>query len=108
MKGAGGLLDRYVLRRFAAAYGLCLFGMTMLFLVVDFMSHLDVFFDAEHVRRAGYTTMSLIGDYYDTRLPFVVTLSAPYLTLFAAVALLVSFARQNEIAPMIAAGRSHH
>jgi lipopolysaccharide export LptBFGC system permease protein LptF len=109
LRGAGGLLDRYVLRRFAGAYGLCLFGFLLLFLVVDFFSRLDDFLAAEKaITRAGLGFWPLIGEYYLTKLPFIVTMTGPYLTLFAAIATLMTFGRHNELTPMIAAGRSHH
>jgi lipopolysaccharide export system permease protein len=111
VRGTGGLLDRYVLRRYVGAYGLCLFGLVMLFLVVDFFGHMDKFFAAgaaDRLAKAGYTTWPLIGEYYATRLPMILSMVGPYLALFAAVAVLITFARHNELVPMIAAGRSHH
>lgn len=109
MRGAGGLLDRYVLRRFAGAYGLCLFGFLLLFLVVDFFSRLDNFLAAEKaIERSGEGFWPLIGEFYLTKLPFIVSTVGPYLTLFAAIATLMTFSRHNELTPMIAAGRGHH
>ena len=109
MRGAGGLLDRYVLRRFAGAYGLCLFGFLLLFLVVDFFSRLDNFLAAERaIERAGLHFWPLVGEFYLTKLPFIVSIVGPYLTLFAAIATLMTFGRHNELTPMVTAGRSHH
>lgn len=109
MRAAGGLLDRYVLRRFAGAYGLCLFGFLMLFLVVDFFSRLDNFLAAEKaIERAGYGFWTLMGEFYLTKLPFIVSIVGPYLSLFAGIATLMTFGRHNELTPMVAAGRSHH
>jgi lipopolysaccharide export system permease protein len=109
LRGAAGLLDRYVLRRFAGAYGLCLFGFLLLFLVVDFFSRLDNFLAAENaIVRGGYGYWPLIGEFYLTKIPFIVSLVGPYLTLFAAIATMMTFGRHNELTPMIAAGRSHH
>lgn len=109
MTGLGGLLDRYVLRRFAGAYGVCLFGFLMLFLVVDFFSKLDEFLSSQKsVERAGESLAAIAGEYYLTKLPVMLTTVGPYLTLFAAIATLISLSRHNEITPMVAAGRSHH
>lgn len=109
MRGAGGLLDRYVLRRFVGAYGLCVFGFVLLFLVVDFFGHLDNFLEGEKaIVKAGLTLWPVVGEFYLTRLPLVLTTLGPYMTLFAGVAVLITFARHNELVPMIAAGRSHH
>ncbi len=109
MRGAFGLLDRYVLRRFVGAYGLCLFGFVTLFLVVDFFSLLDnVLASEKAIEKAGYSLWPLVGEYYLTKLPLILTTVGPFLTLFAAIATLITFGRHNELTPMIAAGRSHH
>jgi lipopolysaccharide export LptBFGC system permease protein LptF len=109
VRGAGGLLDRYVLRRFVGAYGMCLFGFVALFLVVDFFSLLDnVLASAKAIEKAGYSVWPLVGEYYLTKLPLIVTTIGPFLTLFAAIATLITFGRHNELTPMIASGRSHH
>ncbi len=109
MNGVGGLLDRYVLRRFLGAYGLCLFGFLMLFLVIDFSTDVDKFVEAAPaVQKAGLSMPKLVLEYYATKIPWMTTLIGPFLTLFAAIAALITFGRHNEILPMIASGRSHH
>jgi lipopolysaccharide export system permease protein len=109
MRAAGGLLDRYVLRRYVSAYGLCLAGFLMLFLVVDFSMRIDKFLEgAATVEAAGLSLWPLIGEYYATKLVWISTFVGPFITLFAAIAALISLGRNNEITPMIAAGRSHH
>jgi lipopolysaccharide export system permease protein len=98
-----------VLRRYAGAYGLCLFGFLLMFLVVDFFGSLDDFLaSSKTLQRAGMDTWPLVLRFYATKLPFIVTTLGPYMTLFAGIATLITFARHNELVPMIASGRSHH
>lgn len=109
MRSVGGLLDRYVLRRYVAAYGLCLAGFLMLFLVIDFSMRVDNIIEAAPtVRKAGLSLWPLVAEYYGTKLVWFATIVGPFLTLFAAIAALIAFGRHNELTPMIAAGRSHH
>jgi lipopolysaccharide export system permease protein len=109
MTGAGGLLDRYVLRRFLGAYGVCLFGFLMLFLVMDFFSRLeDIAKSSAAIEASGEKVWLVVVEYYVTKLPLMLMTVGPFLSLFAAIAALITFGRQNEITPMIAAGRSHH
>src|SRR5882724_1842987 len=105
----GGLLDRYVLRRFLGAYGLCLFGFLLLFLVMDFFARLeDISSSRAAIENAGESVWVVVAEYYLTKLPFMLVTVGPFLTLFAAIATLITFGRHNEITPMVAAGRSHH
>jgi lipopolysaccharide export system permease protein len=109
VKSAGGLLDRYVLRRFVGAYGLCLGAFLMLFLVVDFSMRIDNILEAApNVSKAGYSLMPLVAEFEATKLVWFATFLGPFLSLFAAIATLIAFGRHNELTPMIAAGRSHH
>jgi lipopolysaccharide export system permease protein len=109
MTGAGGLLDRYVLRRFLAAYGVCLFGFLLLFLVMDFFARLeDIASSRAAIEKAGESVWLVVGEYYATKLPMMLITVGPFLTLFGAIAALITFGRHNEVTPMIAAGRSHH
>jgi len=109
LRSVGGLLDRYVLRRYVAAYGLCLGGFLMLFFVIDFSMRVDNIIEAAPtVRKAGLSLWPLVAEYYGTKLVWFATIVGPFLTLFAAIAALIAFGRHNELTPMIAAGRSHH
>ena len=70
MRGVGGLLDRYVLRRFVGAYGVCLFGFVLLFLVIDVFSQMDDFAkakDAGHWRLEGKNYVVKDGDILNIR-----------------------------------------
>jgi lipopolysaccharide export LptBFGC system permease protein LptF len=98
-----------VLRRFVGAYGLCLAGFLMLYLVIDFSMRVETLFDAAPaMRKAGLAFWPLVLEFYGTRLVWFATILGPFLTLFAAIAALIAFGRHNELTPMIAAGRSHH
>lgn len=101
-------LDRYVLRRFLGVYGICLFGFLLLFLVVDGVGKIDDFLQVAGEGRGEISVTRLAIEFYAARIPVMTLLFAPYLTLFAAIACLMTFTRHNELAPMISAGRSVH
>ena len=104
MSGFGGLLDRYIARRFISNYGLVLLGFVMLFLVLDLASTLDDFLDSEAAfRERGESLWIAVGEYYLTKIPPTLTLIGPFLTLFAVISTLISFSRGNELAPMLVA-----
>jgi lipopolysaccharide export system permease protein len=109
MKGAFGLLDRYVLQRFAGAYGVCVLGFVTLFLVMRIPGDIDDFQDAAHViegRGDGVFGTAVV--YYIAKLPRILTIVGPFLTLFAGIAAVQSLARHHEFTPMVGAGRSPH
>jgi len=103
-----GLLDRYVGRRFVGIYGLCLLGFTMLFLIVDGVGRLDDFIESRETLPESVSVVALAIEYYVNRIPVFSVLFAPYLTLFAAIACLMSFTRHNELSAMVACGRGVH
>jgi lipopolysaccharide export system permease protein len=109
MTGPGGLLDRYVLKRFLSAYGICLLGFVMLFLVMDFFARIDEIGNSRAaIEKTGEGVWRVVAEYYLTKTPRILVIVGPFLTLFAAIATLVTLSRHNEVTPMIAAGRSHH
>ncbi len=101
-------MDRYVGRRFLGIYGICLLGFVMLFIVVDGVGRLGDFVEAHERHPEGASALALGLQFYLNRIPSFSVLFAPYLTLFAAIACLMTFTRHNELAPMISAGRSLH
>lgn len=103
-----GLLDRYVGRRFLGLYGLCLLFFVLLFLVVDGVARIDDFLDARATLPGDVSVLALAIEFYLNRIPVFSVLFAPYLTLFAAIACLMTFTRHNELTAMISAGRSVH
>jgi len=54
------------------------------------------------------SVLALALEFYLARIPTFSVLFAPYLTLFAAIACLMTFTRHNELTAMISAGRSLH
>lgn len=104
-----GTLDLYVLRRVASVYGLCIATFVLLFLVVDGFSRLDEFLgSAKELREQGENVWAVAGRYYATKVPRVISIVGPYMTLFAGIATILSLARTNELVPMLTAGRSLH
>jgi lipopolysaccharide export system permease protein len=103
----GGRLDRYVLRRFLAWYGLALLWLVGIFLVVDFVSRLDKFQEARAVlEAAGSSVPGAVARYYAASLPLVVLQVAPFVTVMGACMAVVDLRRANELYPMMEAGRS--
>lgn len=109
MRAPGGILDRYVLVRMAAVYGLCVATFVLLFLVVDGFSRLDEFIASSRVlEEQGTSVWSVALRFYATKVPRILSLVGPYMTLFAGIAAVLSLARTNEIVPALMAGRSFH
>ena len=103
----GGKLDRYVLRRFLAFYGLALLYLVGLFLVVDLVTRLDKFLEArKDLEAAGRTVAGAVFSYYSATLPLLVLQVAPFVTVMGACMAVVDLRRWNELYPMMEAGRS--
>lgn len=109
MSGLGGILDRHVFARMAAVYGLCVVAFVLLFLVVDGFSRLDEFIaSAKALEQQGLSVWGVALRFYATKVPRILSLVGPYLTLFAGIATILSIARANEVVPVLTAGRSFH
>lgn len=109
MKSWFGLLDRYVTWRFLSAYGLCLIGFVGLFLVVDLSGNLADLLDArETFEASGRGIVGVAIEYYLSKLPSILVMVGPFLTLFAAITALIGLSRHGELTPMVTAGRSLH
>lgn len=109
MRAVGGLLDRYLGRRFISTYGLVLGGFVLLFLVIDASSKLGEFLDNRAAIEAdGQSIWWAIAQFYLTGIPAKFVLVGPFITLFAGIATLIAFQRRSELTPMLAAGRSLH
>ncbi len=95
------LLDRYVLGIFLPA--LLLFTVTLLFLfvAVDFASKLGRFLELRN-----RTLPPFILLYYAIRIPMLLNILVPSVTLFAATFTVIKLARANEILPIAASGIS--
>jgi lipopolysaccharide export system permease protein len=103
----GGRLDRYVLRRFLAHYGVAMLYLVGLFVLVDVATRIDKFLEArEHLAAAGRSVAGAIAGYYAASLPLLVLQVAPFVTVMGACQALVELRRGNELYPMMEAGRS--
>ena len=103
----GGLLDRYVLRRFLLHYGLAMLYLVGLFLVVDLVTRLDRFLDARKaLEAAGSSVTAAVAAWYGASLPLIVLQVAPFVTVMGGCMAVVDLRRGNELYPMMEAGRS--
>jgi lipopolysaccharide export system permease protein len=95
------ILDRYVLRAWAASLATTTVALLAVVLVADLVGHLEKFMDAPVDSRAA-----LVARYYGVRLPVFFVWVAPMICLAAMMLTLTRFARSNEILPVLAAGLS--
>jgi lipopolysaccharide export system permease protein len=93
------ILDRYVLRKFAAPFAYCFFGFNGVWLVFDLSEHLPDFVK-------GRATPAQLAEYYASQLPEIVVVSIPLAMLLALLYSLAAMSRSNEIISMLGAGRS--
>jgi lipopolysaccharide export system permease protein len=99
----GGILDRYVLRSFFAAYLVALLSVVGLFLVVDLASNLE---DYLRPSASGTSASSLVARYYLLQLPFMYLTVAPFVTLLAALFTVARLQRTREVVATLASGVS--
>jgi lipopolysaccharide export system permease protein len=103
----GGILDRYVLRRFLVHYGLALLYLVGLFLVMDLVSRLERFLEAREALEAiGSSVAAATIGWYVASLPLILLQVAPFVTVLGACMTVVDLRRGNELYPMMEAGRS--
>ncbi len=94
-----GILDRYILKSFAIAYGIWVSTVLGFYLIVDAFNHLGSFSEAEH-------PVSAVLRYYAYHLPLIFQRLAPFILLLAAIFAVTWLNRQNELVPMLSSGRS--
>lgn len=100
-------LDRYVSGYFASSYGVCLLFFLGMFVLIDLLAKSDeIFENARDVAEMGYSVGALLPRYYGLMLPFVFLQVAPFVTVMAAMFAVTRLRRNNELVPMIGAGRS--
>lgn len=100
-------LDRYVSGYFLSSYGLCLFFFIGMFVLIDLIAKTDDIFDnASGLTKLGYSVSALLPRYYGLMVPFVFLQVAPFITVMAAMFAITRLRRNNELVPMIVAGRS--
>jgi lipopolysaccharide export LptBFGC system permease protein LptF len=95
-----GILDRWILRRFAVNYAAFLGTIVVVFVVTDSLNKLDRFMDDRR------QLAKILFDYYCAMLPEIYYMLAPFLTLAATLWVIFELRRHNELAPLMAAGVS--
>ena len=93
------LLDRYLLKEFLTALGVCLGGFLVFWIAFDLFAEMDEF------QKAALQT-SQIGIYYVLRLPDLLNIVLPVSLLLAALYSLTRHARHHELTAIRAAGVS--
>jgi lipopolysaccharide export system permease protein len=93
------VLDRYILRSFAAILLFSLFAFICVFLIVDSIERLDVYIDEK-------VPTLVIVQLYIYYLPYIIVLALPIAMLLASLFSIGNMARQNEIVAMSASGVS--
>jgi lipopolysaccharide export system permease protein len=95
------ILDRYVLRFYLLAYGVCFVSLLSLYVVVDLFSRVDEF--VEHSRGAR-DLLANVGAYYLFRIPWFFQRLSGVIGLMAAMFALAWLEQHNEISAWLAAG----
>jgi lipopolysaccharide export system permease protein len=97
--------DRYVLRAFLSALGAALLVLTTVVVVYDLTIRLDKLPKAiDELEGRGMPAKSTIVEYYLTYVPFLWLTILPLAVVLAAGLSVTWLARQNELAPLVAAG----
>jgi len=92
-------LDRYVMRRFLSALAIALAALTVIFVLVHIMDHVDVYLDHE----APWPT---VGRYYLLQMPYNTLLTMPMAILIATIISIGELGRYGELTAMKSSGQS--
>jgi lipopolysaccharide export system permease protein len=92
-------LDRYVMRRFLSALAIALAALTVIFVLVHIMDHVDVYLDHE----APWPT---VGRYYLLQMPYNTLLTMPMAILIATIISIGELGRYGELTAMKSSGLS--
>jgi lipopolysaccharide export system permease protein len=102
-----GRLDRYVTRRYLGTYLVTATFFLGIFLLMNVFGMLKKIVEAsERLDTAGL--LKALAGLIGCEIPFLFVQVAPFLTVLAAVVLVLRLRRANELTPMIVAGRSAH
>lgn len=93
------ILTKYFSRKFLGLFLFCMLSVTVLFIIVDLVEHMDKFMDRDMPR-------SKIVEYYTYYIPSVLVLVMPVATLLATVFSVGGLAQNNEIIALKALGHS--
>lgn len=92
-------LDRYVMRRFVAGLTVALLALTVIFVLVHLMDHVDVYLDHD-------AAWSAVGRYYLLQMPYNTLLTLPMAVLIATIISIGEMGRHGELTAMKASGLS--
>lgn len=101
------LLDRYVGRIAAGAFGAGLLFFTFLMVVLDLLGNITRY--VNHAAKLGLSGIDFawfLGGYYAKFLPVLVTMVAPFVTVIAGMLTVARLQGANEVVPMLFVGRS--
>ena len=93
------MLDRYIVRQFFVNAVFALFAVTVIFVVIDALEHLDDFIDKQ-------ATMTIVAQYYFYFIPEIVKLIMPVALLLASLFVTARLSTQYELTAMKASGIS--
>ncbi len=93
------ILSRYILAEFISFLAYTLFAFAAVFVLVDLVDYMDKFID-------GKVAIRIVGLYYLTYLPYIITLVLPVAMLLATMFSLGRLVGDNEITAMKASGIS--
>ncbi len=98
-------LDLYVLRRFLLIYAACLICFTLLFVLIDAVTHLEEF--AKSTAGVG-ALIKTCAKYYAAITPLIFCqVLGPVVAVSAALFAVTTFQRSNELTPILATGQSY-
>ncbi|HEY7471431.1 MAG TPA: LptF/LptG family permease [Gemmatimonadota bacterium] len=92
-------LDRYVMSRFVGALSIALLALTVIFVLIHIMDHVDVYLDHD-------APWSAVGRYYLFEMPYNTLLTLPMAVLIATIISIGELGRHGELTAMKASGLS--
>ena len=92
-------LDRYVMSRFVGALAIALLALTVIFVLIHIMDHVDVYLDHD-------APWSMVGRYYLLQMPYNTLLTLPMAVLIATIISIGELGRHGELTAMKASGLS--
>jgi lipopolysaccharide export LptBFGC system permease protein LptF len=95
----GRRLDRYVMARFVGALAISLLALTVIFVLVHIMDHVDVYLDHD-------APWSTVGRYYLLQMPYNTLLTLPMAVLIATIISIGELGRHGELTAMKSSGLS--
>lgn len=94
----GSILDRYIIREFLGIFGVCLFALLMVWLLIDLSDKISDFRSSKHIWRT-------IALFYGIRSSAILLLLLPYSLLLSLLYSLGKLSTHREILAMVQAGR---